>query len=86
MPNPLFYFNGMCVMSLNALYLCAEVGDLMTLCGGAAALALAKMLVPTRWPSFGVGLAPAKVIVTELRYVFRYVLWRVCTLIFRTLW
>jgi hypothetical protein len=30
------------------LYLCVEIGDLMMLCEGAAALALSKMLVPTR--------------------------------------
>jgi hypothetical protein len=66
MANLLFYFNGMCVMLLNVLCLCVEVGDLMMLCGGAAALALAKMMVPTRWPPFGVDLARAKVIVTEL--------------------
>jgi hypothetical protein len=48
MSNPPFYFNVMCVMSLNSLYLCVEVGDLKRLCEGVAALALAKMLVPTR--------------------------------------
>jgi hypothetical protein len=45
MANPLFYFNGVCVMSLNALYLRVEVGDLLMLCRGVAALELAKMLV-----------------------------------------
>jgi hypothetical protein len=48
MVNPPFYFNAMCVMSLSALYLCVEVGDLMMLCDGVVALVLAKMLVPTR--------------------------------------
>jgi hypothetical protein len=51
-------------------YLCVEVGDLMMLCRGAAVFAPAKVLVPTQWPPFGVDLARAKVILTELRPVF----------------